>query len=177
MPDEVSSRITEDDRGMAVRRVQEAFVEGHISHNEMDDRLQAVLTAKTQRDLHSAVASLPDPNVGRTTRIEAESGRIRRSGPWRVPRVLRVKSTYGRVDLDLSRAIIESPVVDIELELRFGGAKITVPADAVVDIDDLQTVWKQPVYTIPQRVDPGGPRIRISGTIEFGRLKIRHKRR
>jgi hypothetical protein len=81
------------------------------------------------------------------------------------------------VDLDLSRAIIESPVVDIQLELRFGGAKITVPAEAVVDIDDLQATWKQPVYETPQRVEPGGPRIRISGTMEYGRLKIRHKRR
>jgi hypothetical protein len=177
MPDEVPPRITEDDRDFAVRRVQAAFVDGQISHNEMDDRLQAVFTAETQRDLHSAVASLPDPNMGRTLSIAAESGRVRRRGAWLVPRVFRVKSTYGTVDLDLSRAIIGSPAVDIELELRFGGAKITVPADAVVDIDDLQTVWKQPVYEIPQHVDPGGPRIRISGTMEFGRLKIRHQRR
>jgi hypothetical protein len=27
----------------------------------------------------------------------------------------------------------------------------------------------------PQRFDAGGPRIRISGTMEYGRLKIRHK--
>jgi hypothetical protein len=27
-------------------------------------------------------------------------------------------------------------VVDIELQLRFGGAKITLPDDAVVDLDD-----------------------------------------
>ena len=29
MPDEVPSRITEDDRGIAVKRLQEAFVDGH----------------------------------------------------------------------------------------------------------------------------------------------------
>jgi hypothetical protein len=76
------------------------------------------------------------------------------------------------VNLDLSRAIIESPVVDIELLLRFGGAKITLPADASIDIDDLNTVWKQPVYKTPRRIDDGRPRIRISGTMEYGRLAI-----
>jgi hypothetical protein len=67
-------------------------------------------------------------------------------------RVLKVDSDYGKVDLDLSRAIIENPVVDIELRLRFGGAKITVPGDAVVDLDDWRTVWKQPVYRVPQHL-------------------------
>ena len=59
--------------------------------------------------------------------------------------------------------------------LRFGRARIALPDDAVVDSDDLSTVWKQPIYKTPQRLDAGGPRIRISGTMEYGRLKIRHK--
>jgi Domain of unknown function (DUF1707) len=140
MPGDVPPRITEYDRDLAVRRLQEAFAEGHISRAEMDDRLQAVLTAKTQGDMRPALASLPDTNVGRTLNIVAEGGRIRRRGAWPVPRVIRVESTYGTVDLELFQPIIESPVVDIELQLRFGGAKITLPADAVVDIDDLHTV-------------------------------------
>ena len=48
MPNDVPPRITEDDREASVRRLQEAFAEGHISHAEMDDHLEAVLTAKTQ---------------------------------------------------------------------------------------------------------------------------------
>ena len=70
-----------------------------------------------------------------------------------------------------------NPVVDIELQLRFGRAKITVPGNAVVDLDDLRTVWKQPVYQVPQHLDADGPRIRIYGTMEYGRLRIRHKGR
>jgi hypothetical protein len=48
---------------------------------------------------------------------------------------------------------------------------------AVVDIDDLRTVWKQPDYQVPQHLDAGGPRIRVSGTLEYERLRIRHKGR
>ena len=46
MPNDVPPRITEDDREATVRRLQEAFAEGHISHAEMDDHLRAVLTAE-----------------------------------------------------------------------------------------------------------------------------------
>ena len=175
MWNDVPPRITEDDREATVRRLQEAFAEGHISHAEMDDHLQAVLTAKTPEDLVPVLASLPDTNTGRTLILAGKSGRFRRRGAWRVPRVLKVESEYGKVDLDLSRAIFENPVVDIELQLRFGRARITLPDDAVVDIEGLSTVWKQPIYKSPQRFDAGGLRIRISGTMEYGRLKIRHK--
>jgi hypothetical protein len=175
MPNDVPPRITEDDREATVRRLQEAFAEGHISHAEMDDHLHAVLTAKTPGDLVPVLASLPDTNTDRTLILAGKSGRFRRRGAWLVPRVLKVESECGKVDLDFSRAIFENPVIDIELQLRSGRARITLPDDAVVDIDDLSTVWKQLIYKTPQRFDAGGPRIRISGTMEYGRLKIRHK--
>ncbi len=175
MPNAVPPPISEGDREATLRRLQEAFAEGHISHAEMDEHLQAVLTAKTPDDLVPVLSSLPDTNTGRTLILAGKRGRFRRRGAWRVPRVLKVESEYGKVDLDLSRAIFENPMVDIELQLRFGRARITLPDDAVVDIDDLRTVWKQPIYKVPQRFDAGGPRIRISGTMEYGRLKVRHK--
>jgi hypothetical protein len=81
------------------------------------------------------------------------------------------------VHLDLSRAVIEHPVVDIELQLGTGRAKITLPRDAIVDVEDLRTVWKDPRHKPQRRSRPGGSRIRISGTMGFGRLKIRHARR
>jgi DUF1707 SHOCT-like domain len=59
MPNDVPPRITEDDRDTAVRRVQEAFAEGQISHTDMDDHLQAVITAKTPGDLVPVLAALP----------------------------------------------------------------------------------------------------------------------
>ncbi|GAA1912440.1 hypothetical protein GCM10009753_50470 [Streptantibioticus ferralitis] len=87
--------------------------------------------------------------------IAAISGRIQRRGAWRVPRILKVESALGKVHLDLSRAVIEHPVVDIELQLGTGRAKITVPRDAIVDVEDLRTVWKAPLYKTRRRSRPG----------------------
>jgi hypothetical protein len=159
---------------VTVRRLQEAFAEGHISHAEMDDHLQAILTAKTPGDLVPVLASLPDTDTGRTLILAGKSGRFRRRGAWRVPEFSGSSPSTGRSTLTFRGQSSRTPVVDIELQLRFGRARITLPDDAVIDIEDLSTVWKQPIYKTPPRFDAGGPRIRISGTMEYGRLKIRH---
>lgn len=175
--DDVPQRISENDRDEAVRRVQEAFAEGHLTREEMDQRLHTALTATMSGELAPVLASLPDKDAGPSSKISAMRGRIKRRGRWRVPRVLTIQNEYGSVDLDLSQAIIEYPEIDIELQLPYGKAKITLPRDAVVDLEDLETVWKQPIHKPPQRGRADGPRIRISGTMEYGRLKIRYRRR
>lgn len=177
MPSDESARITEDDREATLVRIKDAFVAGSISHEELDEHLQSILSATTHHDLVPVLASLPGARSGRTVTLTGKSGRFRRRGAWRVPRVLRIESLYGKVDLDLSQAVIEDPVVTIDLQLRYGRARITVPADAVVDIEGLRTVWKQTRYQHDQRLDLPGRRIQIIGTMEYGRLKIRHKAR
>jgi hypothetical protein len=157
-PEDRPSVISEDDRDTAVRRLQEAYAQGHISHEEMDEHLHQVLTAKTHSQMASALTSLPAESPGTTSTIAAASGRIQRRGTWRVPRTVKVESAFGKVHLDLSRAIIEHPVVDIELQLGTGRAKITVPRDAIVDFEDLRTGWKPALYKTPRhstRADQG----------------------
>lgn len=176
MPQDMPARISDDDRDTAVERLHEAFAEGYITREEMDERLQLALTATTRGDLVPVLDSLPDKDAGATVEIEARGGLIRRRGGWRVPRTFKIESEYGRVQLDLAQAIIEYPVVDIELRLQYGRALIVLPRGATVDYDGLSAAWKQPVYQAPRRGGTGGPHIRISGAMGFGRLTIRHRR-
>ncbi|MCX5521995.1 DUF1707 domain-containing protein [Streptomyces bobili] len=87
------SPIGEDDRDPAVRRLQEAYAEGHISHQEMDEGLDRLLTAEGRGDLESVLDSLPAQKPGSTSTIAAAGGRIRRGGSWRVPRILSIRRT------------------------------------------------------------------------------------
>jgi hypothetical protein len=174
LPEDRPPLIGENDRDTAVRRLQEAYAEGHLAHEELEERLHQVLTGTTHGELVSALASLPEEKTGVASTIAAAGGRIRRRGAWRVPRRLRVESAFGRVHLDLSRAVVEHAEVDIELQLGTGRARITVPRDAIVDIEDLHTGWKDSRYRPRRRSGPGGPRVRISGSMGFGRLKVRH---
>ncbi len=93
-----------------------------------------------------------------------------------MPRKLTVASAFGKVRLDLSHAIIDHPVVDIELGLGFGRATITVPHNATVDVDGVQGGWQDVRYRPPRHPAPGGPLIRITGAPGFGRLRVRHAR-
>ena len=55
-------------------------------------------------------------------------------------------------------------------------ARIRVPHDAAVDYEGVRADWKQPVYRAPRHGRQGGPRIRITGTMGYGRLTIKHSR-
>ncbi|MFJ9054943.1 DUF1707 domain-containing protein [Streptomyces sp. NPDC102409] len=177
LPEDLPSQISEDARDATVRRLQEAYAEGHLSHEQMDEGLDQVLTARTHGELASVLASLPEEKADTTSTIAAAGGRIRRRGPWRVPRTLKVESAFGQVRLDLSRAVFEHQEVDIELQLGTGKARITVPRDAIVDFEELHTGWKDTRYRPRKGSGGSGPRIRITGALGYGRLKIRHARR
>ncbi|MGH4032021.1 DUF1707 SHOCT-like domain-containing protein [Actinomycetota bacterium Odt1-20B] len=177
LPEDPSQLVGDDDRDSAARRLQQAYAEGYLSHEQMDERVGRVLAAGTRGEIESALASLPAEQAGDTATISAPAGRIRRRGVWRVPRTLKVVTGFGRVNLDLSRAVIETPVVDIEVQLGTGRSRITVPRDATVDLEGLSVGWKEPRYRPPRNARPGGPTIRISGVVGFGRLTIRHARR
>ncbi|GAA1593609.1 DUF1707 domain-containing protein [Kribbella hippodromi] len=177
VPEDRSPAAREGDRDAAVQRVQEAYTDGLLTHEEMDERLHQVLSAKTGQDIEVALASLPVPDPGRSATIAAATGRIKRTGAWRVPRKLKVNSEFGRVRLDLSRAIWEYPELDLELNLGTGSAKIRVPRDAVVELEGLTTALKDSPYQPPSRSTGTGPRIRVTGVIGFGKVKIRHARR
>nr|WP_180218835.1 DUF1707 domain-containing protein [Streptomyces albus] len=174
MSEDPSRLIGEPDRDTAVQRLREAYAEGLISHDVLDERLDQVLAATTHGDLAFALDSLPAEKAGTTSTLAAAGGRIRRRGAWRVPRFLKVASAFGRVRLDLSRAVIEHPVVDIELHIGTGKVKITVPRDAVVDVEGVRTGWKPTRYKPREHSGPDGPTIRISGVVGFGRLTVRH---
>ncbi|MBM7785118.1 DUF1707 domain-containing protein [Tenggerimyces flavus] len=176
MPEDRPQRITQHERDQTVRRLQEAYASGELSHDELDDRLQQALTATTSSELAPILASLPEIAPDRTVRISAKAGRIQRRGTWQVPKTFEIESEFGKVDLDLSRAIIEHPAIQLELKLRFGKARITVPRNAVVELDDLRCEWKQPVDRPPVDRPTNGVRIRISGEMEFGRLVVRYAR-
>ncbi|MHA4815769.1 DUF1707 SHOCT-like domain-containing protein [Streptomyces aculeolatus] len=175
--DDASTLVGDEERDSCAGRLRDAYAEGRLTREDMDARLDRALSATTRGELDAALASLPAPDPGRSATIGAATGRIKRSGPWRVPRTLRVESALGRVRLDLSRAVIEHPVVDIVLNVGTGRATITVPHDAVVDLDGVQTGMKDSVYRPPRRAATGGPTIRISGVMGFGRLTVRHARR
>ncbi|MFI7706871.1 DUF1707 domain-containing protein [Nonomuraea sp. NPDC049480] len=168
-----AARVSDGDRDSVVDRVQQAYADGRLSSAELDRRLELALTATSRGELEPAVADLPDEAV----RLESTGGRIERTGEWRVPRLLRIDSEYGRVRLDLSRAAIGHPEIHIELWLTYGSATVILPPGATANADGVRSEWGRVACKAAGHARPGAPHVRITGELTYGRLTVRNSRR
>lgn len=173
-PKDPNTLIGDDDRDRATQLLQDAYAKGQLTHQQLDQCLEQALSAKTRGQLDVAVAGLPAQNPDDRTTITAVSGLIVRRGRWRVPADLTVASALATVYLDLSRAIIEHPVVDLEVLAGVGRVRIIVPRDSIVDVDDMNTGMKGLSYKPRRSSGSGGLRIRIHGTVGMRKATIRH---
>ncbi|WP_109279048.1 DUF1707 SHOCT-like domain-containing protein [Streptomyces orinoci] len=173
-PKDPNALIDEDDRDRAAQLLKNAYAKGQLTHQQLDQCLEQVLSSQTRGQLDVAVAGLPVQNPDDRFTIATVSGVIFRRGRWRVPEELTVASPLARVYVDLSRAIIEHPVVDLEVLVGVGSVRIIVPRRSVVDLKDMETGWKGLSYKPGRFSGSGGPRIRIHGTVGMRKLTVRH---
>ncbi|WP_049561676.1 DUF1707 SHOCT-like domain-containing protein [Nonomuraea sp. SBT364] len=168
-----AARVSDDDRDTSVQLLQDSFADGRLTAAELERRLEGALTARSRDDLLAMVSDLPVDVV----HLTPGSGRIRREGDWRVPRLLRIDSVYDRVRLDLSRALVRHSQVDIELRLTYGSATIVLPAGASADVDGVRTEWGGMTSKAAAYARPGELHVRVAGELTHGRLTVRNSRR
>ncbi|MEO3873951.1 DUF1707 domain-containing protein [Nonomuraea sp. B12E4] len=176
---ELQMRVSDEDRERTAQRLQHAFAEGRLTQMELEDRLELALGAKIYGDLAGLVSDLPDdrPPARDVIELEAKNGHLKRSGDWLVPRRLRVTSKHGSVDLDLSEAVIDHPVVEIELNLTYGSARITLPEGAAANVDGFQSDWGRANSGVSHRSSPGSVQVVISGRSKYGGVTVRYPRK
>ncbi|MEV0996566.1 DUF1707 domain-containing protein [Nonomuraea sp. NPDC050202] len=176
---ELQMRVSDEDRERTAQQLQQAFAEGRLTQPELEDRLGAALSAKTYGDLLGLITDLPStqPQVDDVVELASKNGNVKRSGDWAVPRRLRVASKYGSVELDFTEAVVPHQVVDIELDLTYGSAKIILPEGAVANVDAFQSDWGHPTSKVPSRPRPGVLCVVITGRAKYGGLTVRYPRR
>jgi hypothetical protein len=86
-------RASHEDRDRVVELLRIAAGDGRLSAEELDQRLEMALTARTYGELAALTRDLPAaPGLAADTepkdlvRIEAGSGSVKRDGRWVVPR-------------------------------------------------------------------------------------------
>jgi hypothetical protein len=166
------ARVSDDDREKSVQLLQDSFADGRLTAGELERRLELALTAQSHGDLLAMISDLTIDTVHLTPR----SGRIRREGDWRVPRLLRIDSEYGKVRLDLSHALIRHSQVDIELWLPYGSAAIVLPVGASANTDGVRTEWGSVTCKTATYARPGKLHVHLTGELTYGRLTIRNSR-
>ncbi|MFD6189208.1 MULTISPECIES: DUF1707 domain-containing protein [unclassified Streptomyces] len=178
-------RASHTDRDRAVDLLSAAAGDGRLTPEELDERVGAALTARTQGELAALTADLPTAAEGRpvvaakdVVRIEQEGASTRRGEGWVVPRRMEIRSAWGEVVLDLARAVIAHDTLHIDLDMRAGVLKVVTRPGIVVDTDSLATSYAE--VKTPRTVDTVAPvelRVEIAGAISWGQVVVRSPRR
>jgi Domain of unknown function (DUF1707) len=131
--------MADADRERVVARLHAAVAEGRITLTEFEERMAAVLAARTFGEVTPYVADLPPVPVvsSRQGPITVRGASLRREGRWPVPALMQIEAHGSGVRLDYSQAVIASPVVEVEVKLHGSGTKLILPEGCTVDLTGL----------------------------------------
>jgi hypothetical protein len=181
-------RISDADRERAAERLHQALAEGRITLSELEERLSVVYAARYEADLLPPLADLPGaavvaapaavpavPSDAPAVVLRAGMSTIKRSGQWDVPPRLRVQSAMGSVVLDFCETVIPHAVVDIEVDLGAGSAKLLVPDEATANVDGVVASMGTVKSSVPSLQRPGVPHFVVHGRAGMGSVTIRRR--
>src|SRR5580692_8110043 len=176
-------RASHADRDRVVEVLTVAAGDGLITAAELDERLEAALSARTRSDLAVLTADLPQNGIQRqpkdVVRIDQRFGDVTRTGRWVVPRRMEIKLTAGDVKLDFTEAVITQDTLHIDVDLGIGGDLTLVTRPGIlVDTDDL--TGKLGEVKVRHVTDPRAPvtlRVELAGRIRGGGIVARLPRR
>src|SRR5690606_33129132 len=116
---------------------------GRLTVEELSERLDAALAAKTggelaelTRDLPAAPAPATQGLPERRWTVAVMSGNSRR-GRWRAARKTRALAVMGGVDLDLRDAEFDGNVLEVSAVAVMGGIDVIVPEGVDVQFEEL----------------------------------------
>jgi hypothetical protein len=185
LPAQDQLRASHEDRDRVVELLRVAAGDGRLTAEELDERLEVALTARTYGELTALVKDLPvqgqavgapPPEPKELVRIECRSSVTNRDGPWVVPQRMEVEVTSGSVTLDFTEAVITQPMLQIDAEVRSGSLTLITKPGVVVDTDDVSVHSSVAKVSAPA---PGVPvilRVQVSGTVWSGAINARPPR-
>jgi hypothetical protein len=180
-------RASHVDRDAVVEVLRIAAGDGRLTAAELDERLEAALTAKTYAELAVLTADLPaagQPPVAAAVppkdlvQIDCRSGSAKRDGQWVVPRRIEARVTSGSIKLDLTQAIIVQPELEVDVSVRSGS--ITVVTRPGIEVETDSVAVRSGAVHVRHHRGPAVPvilRVRVSGQVGSGSFKARPPRR
>jgi hypothetical protein len=176
-------RVSHEDRERVVEVLTVAAGDGRLEAAELDERLEAALTARTSGELAALTADLPNAVAAtaepkEVVRLDLQGGSGARRGRWIVPRRMEIHAVGGSVKLDFTEAVITGPTLDIQAEVRGGRLLVVTRPGIEVDVDGLAARGGR-VRVRPERrpEEPLRLMIKVSGEADGGSLVVRPRRR
>lgn len=177
-------RVSYEDRDRVAEQLRVAAGDGRLSAEELDERLEIALTARTYAELARVTRDLPAaagtvlgaPAPKDVVRIDCHSTTVERTGPWLVPRRMEIRVKSGAVTLDFTEAVITQPSLPIEAEVGSGILTLITKPGIVVDMDDVAVRSGKLEVKAPWGPDASVLRIELSGKVGSGMITARPRR-
>jgi Domain of unknown function (DUF1707) len=182
-------RASHEDRDRVVELLRVSAGDGRLTAEELDERLERAMTARTYGELaklvsdlpaagSAAVAPGPTPRVKDVVRVDCGSGHTKRDGRWVVPQRIEARVSSGHVTLDFTEAVITQPTLQLDAEVRSGHMVLITKPGIVVDTDDVAVRSGHVRVRAPWGPDvPELLRIEVSGRVGSGHFVARPRRR
>ncbi len=182
LPSPGELRASHEDRDRVVELLRVAAGDGRLTAEELDERLEVALSARTFGELSALTADLPAAAAAArpkdVVRIDCQSARAKRDGRWVVPQRMEVRVGSGRVTLDFTEAVITQPSLRIDAEVRSGSLTLVTRPGVVVDADEVSVrSGRVKISALPDRQLPVALHIDVAGKVGSGRIKARLPRR
>ena len=178
-------RASYDDRDRVVELLRVSAGDGRLTAEELDERLERAMTARTYGELARLVSDLPAegsvaspatapqaPSAKEVARIDIRSGHVQRVDRWVVPQRMDVKVTSGHVKLDFTEAVITQPSLKLDIDVRSGYVTLVTKPGIVVDADDVAIRSGHVKVRAPWGSDvPVRLRIEVTGKVGSGHFR------
>ncbi|MFJ4778643.1 DUF1707 domain-containing protein [Streptomyces sp. NPDC088762] len=141
-------RASDADRDRIAQILADALAEGRLTAEEHSERLDSLYALKTVGELEVLVRDLPVPGRGHTPPAYATPGRAGPTGPvenvvavcsssarkgrWRPGAHTRAVSVMGDITIDLTEAVFEQQVTEINVTCVLGNVEVLVPENVTL---------------------------------------------
>lgn len=193
-------RVSHEDRDQVAEALRVAAGDGRLTSDELDERLERALSARTYDDLAPLLADLPPAGTAlaplsgplaaamaggvapappkELMKIHVTSGQSKRVGRWTVPARMDLNVGSGHVKLDFTQAIITAPTLHIDAVVRSGHILLVTRPGIAVDLDDVVVRSGHVKVREPwSDAVPAALRITVAGTCRSGHILARPPRR
>ncbi|MFE5811408.1 DUF1707 domain-containing protein [Streptomyces sp. NPDC056491] len=140
-------RASDADRDRIAQILGDALAEGRLTSEEHSDRLDTLYAVKTVGELEVLVQDLPAPGGvhawpayaapaatqgGPAETIVAVCSSSARKGRWRPGAHTRAVSVMGDINIDLTEAVFEQQVTEINVTCILGNVEVLVPENVTL---------------------------------------------
>jgi hypothetical protein len=175
-------RVSDADREAVVVRLREAGGEGRLTFEELAERVERAVAARTSSELDAVTADLPPARPGaggpRKERgwVVAVMGGAERKGRWRPARRTNVVALMAGAALDLRHAEIGGGELVINAVSIMGGIEVIAPEGVDVELSGFALMGGNsgPRDAVP--VPPGAPIVRVRAYSLMGGVGVTRKR-